>query len=358
MHYNFARLDGLEWYKLIKRLFRMKLEFIEVESKDLFNPLMVSDVFKVYFNRTTSNCRIIFYEYEEGKWKKKLRQISFSPKEIDPVQCVLDFRKIASKYEENIGYEPHYRYSNGVYSFYKGGYKGEVTVLDMNSAYLWALSQPLADWTTKTRVKSTKEIWSKEYDYYLFENELHHEMVYKEDIYKLQGCTLWADLKIYGFKAKLYYQETCKELYRLKQVNKDRYKNVANVAVGCMHKRSGEQNNTTMAASLYAYFEWYIKSLVEKFENYNYNVIMITTDSIKIKGDYNEDDHVVTLGDGLGEFKVEYKGPAVYESEGHYEENKVKWKGKPQYMIEGHPKCQFVSNIEKEKKIYEKYAIK
>ena len=357
MRYNFSRLDGLGWYKLIKRLRKMQLEFVKLESNELYNPFLVNDVFKVYYNASTSGCKLIYYEFIKGKWHKTLRQISFSPKEIDPVQCVLDFRKIAAKYSENIGYEPHYRYTNGVYSYYKGGYTGEVTVLDMNSAYLWALSQPLADWTSKTKIR-IKDIWKFEYDYYLFENDIFHEMIYKEDIYKLQGCTLWADVKVYGFKAELYYQETCKELYRLKQVDKDRYKNVANIAVGCMHKRSGKQNNTTLAASLYAYFEWYIKALVDKFEKNNYNVIMITTDSIKVKGDYNEKDHLVKLGDGLGEFKIEYKGPAIYESQGHYEESKVKWKGKPLYMIEGNPKCQFVSNIEKEKKIYEKYAIK
>lgn len=358
MHYFFKRLDGLEWYKLIKRLKKMKLEFVKVDSSELYTPSIVCDVFKVYYNATSSGCKIIYYEWENDKWHKTLRQISFSPKEIDPTQCVLDFRRIAAKYDENIGYEPDNKYTNGVYSFYKGGYNGNATVLDMNSAYLWALSQPLADWTTKVKLK-IKDIWKKEYDYYLFENELHREMVYVEDEYKLQACTLWSDIKVYGFKSKLFYQETCKELYRLKtEVNKERYKNVANIAVGCMHKHSGKQNNTTIAASLYAFFEWYVKALVEKFEKYNYNVIMITTDSIKIRGIYNEEDHVVELGDGLGEFKVEYKGNAKYLTEGHYEEEKVKWKGKPQYMIEGYTKCEFVNNIEKEKKIYEKFAIK
>ena len=357
MHYNFTRLDGIEWPKLIKRLRKMKLEFIEMESDELYNPFLVNDVFKVYFYRTTSSCKLIYYEFKEGKWRKRLREISFSPREIDPTNCVLDFRRIAAKYGENIGSEPDNKYTNGVYSFYKGGYDGNVTVLDMNAAYLWALSQPLADWTTKTEI-SIKDVWKKEYDYYLFENSLHRVMVHKEDKNNIQACIIYADVKVYGFKAKLYYQETCKELYRLRSVNKERYKNVPNIAIGCMHKRSGKSNNTTLAASLYALFEWYIQSLVEKFEKNNYNVIMITTDSIKIKGDYHEEDNIVTLGDGLGEFKVEYKGPAKYHSEGHYEEQKIKWKGKPMYMIEGHPRCLFVENIEKEKKIYEKYAIK
>ena len=233
-----------------------------------------------------------------------------------------------------------------------------MTVLDMNSAYLFALSQPLADWTTRTEV-SRKQVYDKEFDYYCFENDLWCEMFYKEDQQGMLGAMLWADVKIYGYKAKLYYQKTVQELYRLKvNVNKERYKNVANIAVGCMHKRSGKQNNTTLAASLYAWFAWYIDNLVALFENKGYNVIMITTDSIKIRGKYNPEDNIVTLGNGLGEFKTEYEGEAKYFSVGHYEENKVKWKGKPLYMQEGYSKCEFVDNIEKEKKVYEKYAIK
>ena len=314
-------------------------------------------IYNVYFNRTATNCRIIYYEYESNKWRKKLREISFSPKEIDPVKCVLTFRKIASQYNENIGYEPHKRFTNGIYTYYKRQYKGYVTVLDMNSAYLYALTQPLADWETRTEV-TMKDVFNKTYDYYCFENDLHCEMFYKEDKVRMTGAMLWADVKIYGYKSKLYYQNTARELYRLKcEVNKEKYKNVANIAVGCMHKRSGRQNNTTLAASLYAWFAWYIDNLVVKFEKSGYNVIMITTDSIKIKGKYNFNDNIVDIGNGLGQFKVEYEGEASYFSQGHYIENKVKWKGKPLYLQEGFTKCSFVDNIKREKKIYEKYAI-
>ena len=89
-----------------------------------------------------------------------------------------------------------------------------------------------------------------------------------------------------------------------------------------------------------------------------YNVIMVTTDSIKIAGTYNEADDLVKLGNGLGEWRVEYQGEAKYLSEGHYEEQRIKWKGKPMYMIDGYPKCKFIENIEEEKPIYEKYAVK
>lgn len=227
----------------------------------------------------------------------------------------------------------------------------------MNSAYLWALSQPLADWQTKEEV-DIKQVFRKEFDFYSFENELHCEMFYKEDVTRMSGAILWADVKIYGYKASRHFVETAKELYRLKcEVNKERYKNVANIAVGCMHKRSGEQNNTTLAASLYAYFAWYIDDLVVRFEKSGYNVIMITTDSIKIAGKYNSEDNLITIGKGLGEFKVEYEGEAEYFTTGHYLENKEKWKGKPQYMRDGFTKCLFIDNIDQEKKIYEKYAI-
>lgn len=270
----------------------------------------------------------------------------------------MTFRKIASKYNENIPYEPNKKYTNGIYTYYKGAYNGYVTVLDMNSAYLWALSQPLADWNTKKEV-SMKEVFLKEYDFYSFENELHCEMFYKEDMERMTGAMLWADVKIYGYKASIHYENTVKELYRLKcEVNKERYKNVANITVGCMHKQSGKQNNTTLAASLYAYFAWYIDNLVVKFKNKGYNVIMITTDSIKVAGKYNIDDNLIKIGTGLGEFKVEYEGEAKYLAIGHYEENSIKWKGKPQYLRDGFTKCLFVENIEKERKIYEKYAIR
>ena len=228
----------------------------------------------------------------------------------------------------------------------------------MNSAYLYALGQPLPDWETRTEV-TRKDVYEQNYDYYSFENEINCEMFYKKSQPEMLGAMLWADVKIYGYKAKLYYQETVKELYRLKtQVNKEKYKNVANIAVGCMHKRSGKQNNTTLAAGLYAWFSYYINDLVAKFQKKGYNVIMITTDSIKIEGQYKFEDNLVTIGDGLGEFKIEYQGQACYYSVGHYEEAKVKWKGKPLYMIEGYTRCQFIENIEEEKRVYEKYAIK
>lgn len=227
----------------------------------------------------------------------------------------------------------------------------------MNSAYLYALSRPLADWETCTEV-IIEDVFSKKYDFYSFENELHCEMFYKEDQERMLGAMLWSDVKIYGYKSKLYYQNTARELYRLKcEVNKEKYKNVANIAVGCMHKHSGKQNNTTLAASLYAWFAWYIDNLVVKFTEKKYNVIMITTDSIKIQGKYNIEDNLVEIGDGLGQFKVEYEGEAKYLSEGHYEESKIKWKGKPLYMQHGYTKCNFIENIKKELPIYEKYAI-
>lgn len=228
----------------------------------------------------------------------------------------------------------------------------------MNSAYLWALSQPLADWETMTEI-SQDEVFKKSYDYYCFENALHCEMFYKEDTNRMVAAMLWADVKIYGYKSRLYYQNTVKELYRLKcEVDKEKYKNVANIAVGCMHKRSGKQNNTTLAASLYAYFAWYIDNLVEKFSEKGYNVIMITTDSIKVEGKYNIEDNLIEIGTGLGQFKVEYEGEAKYITQGHYEESKTKWKGKPLYMQMGFTKCSFIDNIKEERKIYEKFAVK
>ena len=329
-----------------------------MQTEDLYIPEKVDKLYNVYYARTASGCKLVYYEWDGEKWKKRLRQISFSPREIDPIKCVLTFRKIAKGYGELIPYEPHKYYTNGIYSYYKKAFAGYVSVYDMNSAYLYALTQPLADWDTRTEV-SVKDVFDKTYDYYCFENTLHTEMFYKEDIERMTGAMLWADVKIYGYKSKLYYQQTARELYRLKcEVNKERYKNVANIAVGCMHKRSGKQNNTTLAASLYAWFAWYIDNLVAKFKNKGYNVIMITTDSIKIEGKYNESDNIITIGTGLGEFKLEYEGEAKYLSIGHYEENKAKWKGKPEYMRTGHSKCLFVENIEEEKEIYEKYAIK
>lgn len=341
----------------IRRLQARKTTFLELKSGELFDADKVSNPWICYYSRTTSSCRIVYYDFYGGKWHKKLRQISFSRKEIDPVKCVLEFRKIAKSFDELVPYEPNVPYSNGVYVYYKKNYKGYVTVLDMNSAYLYALSQPLPDRRTKTPC-TLSDVWSGKYDYYCFENLLHREMFYKEDKLKMQGAMLWADVKIYGFKGKVFYEKTAKELYRLKcTVNKEKYKNIANIAVGCMHKHSGKQNNTTMAAGLYAWFAWKIDNLVDKFEKKGYKVIMVNTDSIKIEGKYNRAHNLVPIGDGLGEFKVEYEGMAEYVSEGHYKEQREKWKGKPAYMIDGYPRCKFIENIEEEKEIYEKYAV-
>jgi hypothetical protein len=299
----------------------------------------------------------VYYDLVETGVKKRLREISFTPKEINVLNCVLKFRSIAKQFGELQPYDDTPVFTNGVYTYYTKPYKGYVTVLDMNSAYLWALQQPLADVSTRTECTIT-DISNGTFDYYSFENDIHREMVYKLDYNKAYACNVWADVKIYGYKAKAFYKETAKELYRLKtEVDKNKYKNIANIAVGCMHKHSGKQNNTTLAASLYAYFEWYIDSLVAKFEEKGYNVIMVTTDSVKIKGKYNRDDNIVPIGDGLGEFKVEYEGEAIYQSVGHYEEATIKWKGKPKYLIDGYNRCKFVENIEEEMEVYEKYAI-
>lgn len=341
----------------VRRLRARKTTFLELKSGELFDADKVSNPWICYYSRTTSSCRIVYYDFYGGKWHKKLRQISFSRKEIDPVKCVLEFRKIAKSFNELVPYEPNVPYSNGVYVYYKKNYKGYVTVLDMNSAYLYALSQPLPDRRTKTPC-TLSDVWTGKYDYYCFENLLHREMFYKEDKLKMQGAMLWADVKIYGFKGKVFYEKTAKELYRLKcTVNKEKYKNIANIAVGCMHKHSGKQNNTTMAAGLYAWFAWKIDNLVDKFEKKGYKVIMVNTDSIKIEGKYNRAHNLVPIGDGLGEFKVEYEGMAEYISEGHYKEQREKWKGKPAYMLDGYPRCKFIENIEEEKEIYEKYAV-
>lgn len=323
----------------------------------MYDPLKVNKRWNVYYFATTSSCKIIYYEEENGKLKKKLREISFSKPEIDPLRCVLTFKSIANRYGELLPYEPNKWFHNGVYTYYSGKYSGYTTALDMNSAYLYALTQPLADWETRTEC-TFEDVISKKYDYFCFENSLNCVMFYKEDYFKMVGANLWADVKIYGYKASRHYVKTAEELYRLKcTVDKEKYKNVANIAVGCMHKHSGTQNNTTLAASLYAWFEWHIDNLVAKFKEKGYRVIMITTDAIKIAGKYNPEDNLVKLGNGLGEFKIEYEGEANYYTQGHYQEDKIKWKGKPAYMIDGFKRCKFVDNIEEEKPIYEKYAI-
>lgn len=357
MRYNFKRLTGNEWYDTIALLRKRGVRFLELEPGEIYDANKTRDIFCCYYYRTTTSCRIVYYDFEDGV-KKRLREISFSPRDIDVVKCVLTFRKIANAYNELLEYEEKSRFfTNGIYTYFRGGYTGYVTVLDMNSAYLYALKQPLADYETRTEC-TREEVYSCKYDYYCFENDLYKEMVYKENTSKIIACLNWADLKIYGYKASVHYEKTANELYRLKTtVNKEKYKNVANIAIGCMHKKSGKQNNTTLAASLYAWFDWYIANLVDKFEDNGYKVIMITTDSIKIKGDYNIEDNLVKIGEGLGEFKLEYRGESKYYSEGHYEENKVKWKGKPMYLIEGYERCKFIENIDEELKIYEKYAI-
>lgn len=226
----------------------------------------------------------------------------------------------------------------------------------MNSAYLHALRQPLANWRTKTKC-TLEDVALEKYDFYLFENSMHKEMIYKKDHKGIYAASMWAGVEIYGFKGKYHFSKTAKELYKLKQKDDlELYKNVANVRIGCFHKKSAENNNRTLAASLYAWFAWYIDYLVDRFEKAGYEVIMVTTDSIKIKGDYKKSDRIVKLGKGLGEFMIEYVGEGVYYKEGHYEEDVVKWKGKPEYMRDGTGMLKFVENLEEEKDIYENFA--
>ena len=306
-----------------------------------------------------TGCKLIYYEYNEieHRFHKRLREISFRDKSADPQRCVITFKGIAKKYNENIGFEPNSPvYDNGVYTYFSRPYKGKTTVLDMNSAYLWALSQPLPDWETKEE-STLEEVASGKFDYYCFENELHRRMFYKEDYENMMAAAIWAGVKIYGFKASRHFVKTAQELYRLKcEVDKQKYKNVANIYVGCLHKKSGVRNNTTLAAGLYALFEWKIKNLVGAFKKKKYNVIMINTDSIKIAGNYNESDNLVEIGLGLGQFKYEYSGDSEFISEGHYIEKEEKWKGKPKYLIDGYNECNFIEDIEEERIIYETYA--
>lgn len=332
--------------------------FVEVESQDLYDKDKVSNPYNAYFHRTTSSCRMVYYEpHPEKGLIKRFVMVSFSRRDIVPVRCVATFQKIASGYGETLKYDPNPVYTNGIYIYYDKAYDGPVTVLDMNSAYLYALSQPLADWTTREEC-SMDEVISKKYDYYSFENGINREIFHKDDQLAMMAAYCWFGVRIYGFKSRLFYQRTCQELYRLKTtVNAEKYKNVANIAIGCMHKRSGKQNNATLAASLYAWFSWHIDGLVKRFQEKGYKVIMVTTDSIKVAGGYNPADGLVTLGGGLGEWKVEYTGDATYISEGHYTESREKWKGKPRYMVDGYERCTFIEKIEEEKEVIIKYAV-
>lgn len=316
-----------------------------------------------YFYRTRSCCKIIYYDLnlKTGKLVKRYKEISFKPESAEPTKCVSEFNKIAESFGEKL--EPEVdsqHYTNQVYSFFKGKYKGETTVLDMNSAYLWALNQPLADYTTKKELTKDEVIGNKEYDYFLFENSIHRLIVYKKHITQLISCLLFENVKIYGFKSKCFFPKTVEKLFYLKKHDDSLlYKNVANIYIGCLHKRSGINNNDTLVSSLYALFHYNIETIVKKFENKGYKVIMVTTDAIKIAGSYNESDNLIQIGDGLGEFKYEFIGEANYESVGHYTEDKVKWKGKPAYLQDGNANCEFINpdKFNEEIKIYEKYAI-
>ena len=184
MHYNFKRLSGKEWHNLIHTLRRRGVDFHGLEPGDIYDASKTSNIFKAYYYKTTSSCKLVYYDYDNNKVRKKLREISFSPKEIDVLKCVFTFRHIASEQGELLGYDPSPVFSNGVYTYFNRGYKGYVTVLDMNSAYLYALKQPLADWHTRTEC-TIEDVSKRKFDYYSFENDLHKEMVYKLNNNKL-----------------------------------------------------------------------------------------------------------------------------------------------------------------------------
>lgn len=356
MRYNFQRLSGEQWCLLIDQLKTRGSEFIEVNKDDLYIRDKVYNVYNAYFYRNVTCCKIIYYTWKDNRWKKNLKEISFSPRDINPVYCVATFQKIAKKYNELLPYEDTKVFDNGVYTYFARPYKGYCTALDMNSAYLYALTQPLADYTTRVEV-NPMDVGKREYDYYSVENSLLREMYHKDDD-ELKSALLRADIRVFGYKAKRHFIKTAEELYRLKcEVNKEKYKNVANIYVGCMHKHNGKRNNATLAASLYAWFANYIQKLVKKFNAKGYEVVSLSTDCVKIKGKYNIEDNVVTIGNGLGEFKIEYEGEAEYISQGHYVEDKIKWKGRPQYLIKGYKKCNFIDISEEERRIYEEFAI-
>lgn len=358
MHFNFTRVSGSDWYKLIKRLRRKGLTFLEVESKDFYNLNKNYNPFVVYFNRTATYCKIIYREIEKDKFVIKLREINFSSKKSNVGRAVIAFRKIQQRFDEMVDYEPNKKYTNTVFSYFERPYEGLVTVLDMNSAYLHALRQPLPDHTTQTKIDLSGAL-SGDYDYISFENKVHTLMVHKNMRNQLIAASLFENVEIYGYKAKVFYEKTAKQLYKNKvEIDSEFWKNVANFTVGTMHKRSGKKNNTTIAAGIYAWMEYYFTNLIEKFKKKGYHIIMVNTDSIKVKGFYNKEDNLVVLGNNLGEFSIEYVGESKYISEGHYEEDKVYWKGKPRYLHDGRYKvCTFIENLEEEKEIYEKFAI-
>lgn len=315
------------------------------------------DIGKVYYYRTVSSCKLIYFTFEESKLKKHFEEISFLKKVEDPSKAISTFNNIARKYNEEYEYDD-FKYTNGVYSYFDKEYRGEVVVYDRIKAYLHSLTQPLADKDSKTEISIEHYLHNPhEFDYYLLENQLWSELLYHKDFESIISFFGYADIKIYGFKSKTFYKETAEDLFRKTKKCPEKYKLAANIAVGCMHKSNGKNNRTTIAASIYALNEWYMKDLKHRLEEAGYKIIAINTDSIKIKGKYNEKDGIIDIGEELGQFRIEYQGLAKYYSVGHCEEDKVKWKGKAGYMINGNEPCMFVENLEKELKIYKEFAI-
>lgn len=371
---NFTRLTGQEFYDLMSAFQKMKKNLIYLESlEQLYDARVTNNIFNVYLYTTKSECRVIYYALKNNNIKsvqKKQVMISFRQKSEDPAYCILQMNHALKRNGESLKADPSEVTNNKIYGYYDSKYGGKhltSTSLDLNSAYIHAFKQVVADWETKT-LCDVEDVKNKKYEYYQIEKIRYGQvtyryMYYKENTEELLDLMYLPGYKVYGYEGIYVAQETLQECYDKRFLNKSEYKkwkNIMVIYIGTFHKRSGKNNRATIASSIYAWMEWYMSSLVQAFKDKGYKVILVNTDAIKIVGEYNTEDNLIPLGEGLGEFKVEYVGESDFITEGHYlEGNKLRWKGMPEYMRDGVTKaCKYTfDTLNKEKEIYIKYAI-
>lgn len=370
---NFTRLSGQEFYNLMVEFKKNKTNIVYLNSlQELYDTKATSNVGNAYAYTTLSECKLIYYTINTTQTKgfqKKQVMISFREKSEDPSYCIQQMNDALKKNDESLGTDPSSVTNNKVFGYYNARNSGKHTVttsLDMNSAYVNAFKQLVADWKTRT-LCSYKEVKDKSYDYYQVEREddgeiTYRYMYYKENIEDVLKLLMFPNYKVYGYKGMYVAQKTLEDCYNLRFVDKNNYKkwkNIMVIYIGTMHKRSGKNNRATIASSIYAWMEWYMGLLVKKFKEKGYKVILVNTDAIKFVGTYNNDIEEIVLGEDLGQFKIEHEGTSNFISEGHYEEgNNVKWKGVPEYMRkDGAKPCEFkYETIDKEREIYYEYA--
>lgn len=156
-----------------------------------------------------------------------------------------------------------------------------VYVYDLNSAYAWAMIQPQPDTTAE----------------YVTDTECPENYIgfnYGEELTRVE-VGQWCDIAFPAIPSP--FEKFARKWYEIKKHPKDaaekaKAKNILVMSVGFL-----QRTQPFLRANIVDICNNYMSSLADE------NTVMINTDAI-----YSLTPRTLTLGDGLGEFKVEYEG--------------------------------------------------